>query len=63
MESDGGMILTGENQRTWGIICLSATLCTTNPTWTDLEVNPGLCNDRLVTNCLSRGMAFTIKIH
>jgi hypothetical protein len=29
-------------------------LSTTNPTWTDLGVNPGLCRERSATNCLSR---------
>jgi hypothetical protein len=32
LESDGGMILTGENRRE---TCPSATLSTTNPTWID----------------------------
>jgi hypothetical protein len=34
----------------------SATFPTTNPTWTDMGVNPGLCGERLVTNRLSSGM-------
>jgi hypothetical protein len=38
-ENHGWMILTGENQRTRRKTCPSATLSTTNPTWTD----PGLC--------------------
>jgi hypothetical protein len=29
------MKLTGENRTTWGKTCPSATLSTTNPTWTD----------------------------
>jgi hypothetical protein len=37
--------------------CSSATLSITNPTWTDLGVNPGLHSERQVTDCLSRGMA------
>jgi hypothetical protein len=36
-ESDGGMILTGENRRTRRKTCPSATLSTTNPTW----IGPG----------------------
>jgi hypothetical protein len=36
--------------------CPSATLSTTNPTWTDSESNPGLRGGRPVTNRLSRGM-------
>jgi len=35
----------------------SATLSTTNPTWTDLGVNPGLRVEMLATNRLSYGMA------
>jgi hypothetical protein len=34
--------------------CPSATLSTTNPTWTDL----GLCGERPATNCLSHGTAY-----
>jgi len=35
VESNGGMILTGENVRTRRKSCPSAILSTTNPTWTD----------------------------
>jgi hypothetical protein len=42
-----------ENRRTRRKTCPSATLSTTNPTWTDLGVNPGLCGERPATNCLS----------
>jgi hypothetical protein len=35
------MKLTGESRSTRGKICPSATLSTTNPTWTDLGSNPG----------------------
>jgi hypothetical protein len=45
--SMGGMKLTGEN--------LSQS--TTNPTWTDLRLKPGLCGDGRVTNRLSHGTA------
>jgi hypothetical protein len=38
------MILTGENQRTWRKACPSATLFTTDPTWTAQVANPGLHN-------------------
>jgi hypothetical protein len=34
------MKLTGENRSTQGKTCPSATLSTTNPTWTDLGWNP-----------------------
>jgi hypothetical protein len=52
-ERDSVMILFGENWRTQRKICLSATLSTTNPTWTD----PGFCSEKLVTSCQSYGTA------
>jgi hypothetical protein len=55
LESDGGMILTGENRRTWRKTCPSATLYTTNPTWIDPGANPGLRGERPATNDLSHG--------
>jgi hypothetical protein len=42
MESHSGMILTGKLKNLGGKTCLSATLSTTNPTWTDLGANSGL---------------------
>jgi hypothetical protein len=57
MESYGGMILTGENRITWIKTYLSATLFTTNLTWTDLDVNPGLSGERPETIHLTQGMA------
>jgi hypothetical protein len=57
IESHGGMILTGENWRTQRETCPSATLSTTNPIWSDLGVNPGLCIEMPASNCLSHGMA------
>jgi hypothetical protein len=36
------MILTGDYRSTWRKPCLSATLSTTNSTWTDTGSNPGL---------------------
>jgi hypothetical protein len=56
MESDGGMILTGKNRRTWGQTCSSATFFT-NSTWTDPGANPGLHFERPATNRLSHGTA------
>jgi hypothetical protein len=56
-ENDGGMILTGENRRTRGKTCPSATLSTTNPTWIDSGANQGLRGERPATNDLSQGMA------
>ena len=35
------MKLTGENRSTRGKTCPSATLSTTNPTWTDPGIEPG----------------------
>jgi hypothetical protein len=49
------MKLTGENQSTRGNTCPSATLFTTNPTWTDPVSNPGLRGDRPSTNRPSHG--------
>ena len=51
------MILTGENRSTRRKTCRSATLSTTNPTWTDPGSNQGLCNERPATNRLSHGTA------
>jgi hypothetical protein len=39
--------------------CLSATLSTTNTTWTDPGSKPGLCGERPATNRLSHGTALT----
>ena len=50
------MKLTGENRNTRGKTCPSATLSTTNPTWTD----PGLRGERPATNRLSHGTAICI---
>jgi hypothetical protein len=51
------MKLTGENRRTRGKTCPSATLSTTNPTLTDPGSNPGLRGGRPATNRLSHGTA------
>jgi hypothetical protein len=51
------MKLTGENQRTREKACPSATLSTTNPTWTDPGSNPGLRGGRPAANRLSHGTA------
>jgi hypothetical protein len=52
------MKLTGENRRTRGKTCPSATLSTTNPTWTDPGSNPALSGGRPAANRLSHGTAF-----
>jgi hypothetical protein len=57
LESDGGMILTGESRRTLRKTCPSATFSTTNPIWIDQDVNPGLRGERPATNDLSLGTA------
>jgi hypothetical protein len=51
-ESDRG------NQSTRGKTCPSATLSTTNPTWTDPWSNPGLLGERPVINRLGHGTAY-----
>jgi hypothetical protein len=55
MESDGGMILTGEIWRTRRKTCPNITFSTTNPTRIEPGANPGLRGDRPATNCLSHG--------
>jgi hypothetical protein len=49
------MELTGENRSPGGKTCPSATLSTSNPTWTDPGSNPGLRGEKPATNRLSRG--------
>jgi hypothetical protein len=51
------MKFTGENRRTRGKTCPSATLSTTNPTWTDPGSNPDLRGGRPAANRLSHGTA------
>lgn len=51
--STGGMILTGGNKSPTREMCPTASLSTTNPTHTGAGSKPVLCNDSLVTNCLS----------
>jgi hypothetical protein len=40
--------------------CLSATLSTTNPIWTDLSMKPGLRGEKPATNRLSYGTATSL---
>jgi hypothetical protein len=54
-DEDGGMKLAGENRSTRRKTCPSATLSTTNPTWTDLGSEPGLRGGRQAANRLSHG--------
>jgi hypothetical protein len=51
------MKLTGNNRTTRGKTCPSATLSTTNPTWTAPGSNPVLRGGRPVANRLSHGTA------
>jgi hypothetical protein len=51
------MKLTGKNRSTPGKTCPSATLSTTNPTWTDPGSNLGLRGGRPATDGLSHGTA------
>jgi hypothetical protein len=49
----------GENRSTRGKTCPSASLSTTNPTWTDPGSNPALRDGRPAANRLSHGTAQT----
>jgi hypothetical protein len=51
------MKLTGKNRSTRGKTCPSATLSTTNPTWTDQGSSPGLRGGRPVIIRLNQGTA------
>jgi hypothetical protein len=55
IESQGTMILTGQNRKTRRKTCL--TLSTTNLTYTDRDANPGLSGEKSATNHLSHGTA------
>jgi hypothetical protein len=55
--------LTEENRSTQGKTCPSATLSTTNPTWTEPGSNPGLHGERPATNRLSHGTALVCRFH
>jgi hypothetical protein len=54
------MILTRENWRTWRKTYPSATLSTTNLTWTEPGANPGLRCERPATNSQSHDTAFIL---
>jgi len=47
------MILTRETRNTETKTCPSATLSTTNPAWTSVGFNLGLCGERAVINHLN----------
>jgi hypothetical protein len=56
------MVLRGENQSIARKTCPSATLSITNPTWTGLRLNLGLCCERLVTDHMSHGTAWDVAL-
>jgi hypothetical protein len=56
------MKLTGENRSIRGKTCPSATLSTTNFTWTVPGSNPGLRGEKPATNRLSHGTAVGMEI-
>jgi hypothetical protein len=53
------MTLTRENPEK---TCPSANLSTTNPTWTDMGANQGLCGERWLTNYLSHCTTFRTMV-
>jgi hypothetical protein len=55
------MKLTGENRRTGGKICPSATLSATNPTLTDPGSNPGLRGGKPATES-GHGLSLLIEL-
>lgn len=52
------MTVKGENQSAWRNTSSSVTLPTTNPRWTSLGLNLGLCAERPATTCLSQLSCF-----
>jgi hypothetical protein len=57
------MKLTGENRSTRVKTCPRAALSTTNVTWTDPGLKPGLRGGRPATNRLSHGTARVVCLH
>jgi hypothetical protein len=57
------MKLTGENRSTRGKTCPSATLSTTNLTWTERGSNLALRGERPATNCVSHGTAIFYTVN
>jgi hypothetical protein len=55
-------MITDRKTKGLGKICLTATPATKTHTWTALEVNPGLCHEKVATNNLSHGMALPIPV-
>jgi hypothetical protein len=62
MEHRWNEIDKGKTEVLGGKTCPSATLSTTNPSWTDPGSNPGLSGERPATNGLSNGTAITLAL-
>jgi len=54
-------MLTGKTCSTWRTTCPCVALYTTNPTWTGVGLDLGLCGKRLESNQLSDGMDFDLS--
>ena len=61
--SIGGVLLTRKNRNTSRQTCPTATLSTTNLTWTDSETNPGLQGERPATNRLTHGRPIKTRLY
>jgi len=57
MNNDAALVDNVGKLNYWEKNLSQCPLSTTNPTRTDLGLNPGLHSGRLVTDCLSHGMA------
>jgi hypothetical protein len=60
-ESLSGMILTGDSRSTRGITCPSAALFITNPTCTDLRLNPSFSGERPPTGLINDGALYSLE--
>jgi len=56
-----GIMVKGITWSTWRTTCANVTFSTTNPAWTGMELNLGLCAKRLESNQLSDGMDIDIS--
>jgi len=59
MNTDG-IILTGAYCTNQRYTCSGASLSNTDPTWDDLGLTLGICDDRLLPNHLSHGRTHTL---
>jgi hypothetical protein len=62
VESQGGLMSTGENRRMQSETYPSATSYSTDLTWNDPSANLGLRGERPVTNRMSQGTAADLNI-